>query len=109
MGDGRRRRQGRLLRFGAEVGGRRVGRNLFEATSALYFGAEYAYRGEQRSPTGGVLPSYYVVNFKLDARLLDAQMYLLLLNAFDESYQTEAGYLMTPRTFVYGLAWTLFE
>lgn len=87
----------------------RVGANLFEATSALYFGVEYAYRSSRRKLEGGRLPSYNVFNFKLDGRLLDANMYLVLLNAFNETYQTADGYLMTPRTFVYGLAWTLFE
>lgn len=87
----------------------RVGRNLFEATSALHFGVEYVYRSGRGSRTGGELPSYRLVNFKVDARLLDANMYMLLINAFDELYQTEEGYLMTPRTFVYGLAWSLFE
>jgi hypothetical protein len=87
----------------------RVGGNLFEATSALYLGVEYAYRSRTRGFGGALLPSYNVFNFKLDGRLLDANMYLVLLNAFNEAYQTADGYLMTPRTFVYGLAWTLFE
>ena len=87
----------------------RLGRNLFEATSALYVGAEYVYCGRRHSPAGGVMPAYNVINFKIDGRLLDADMYLLFLNAFNEFYQTEDGYLMTPRTFVYGLTWTLFE
>jgi hypothetical protein len=36
-------------------------------------------------------------------------MYLAFFNAFDESYRTEGDFLMTPRTFVYGISWTLWE
>lgn len=87
----------------------RLGGAMFERTSALYIGFDYAYGGWRRDFDGSQLQPYDVVNFRLDGRLLDADMYLVLLNAFDERYQTAGGYLMTPRTFVYGLAWTLFE
>jgi hypothetical protein len=87
----------------------RVGGNLFEATSALFAGVEYLRGGERTGFSGEDLPSYEVFNFFLDGRLLDAQMYLALFNAFDEAYRTEGEFLMTPRTFVYGISWTLWE
>lgn len=87
----------------------RVGGNLFEATSALFFGVEYVRCDDRVDFSGTNLPAYEVVNFTIDGRLLDADMYLAFLNAFDESYRTEGNYLMTPRTFVYGIAWTLWE
>jgi hypothetical protein len=87
----------------------RIGANLFEATSALYVGAEYVHGGERVGFSGTALPAYDVLNLTLDGRLLDADMYLALINVLDESYRTESDYLMTPRTFVYGIAWTLWE
>jgi outer membrane cobalamin receptor len=33
----------------------------------------------------------------------------MLMNVFDEQYQTVEGYLMTPRTLVYGLSWKIFN
>ena len=87
----------------------RAGNNLFEETSALYFGAEYVYNTERKDYDGRSLPSYTVWNFRLDGRLLDAQMYLMMLNVFDQQYQTQRGFLMTPRTFVYGITWELFQ
>jgi hypothetical protein len=90
-------------------GSARVGRELFKATSALSVGADYAYRSSRSGFTGGELSAYHVFDFKLEARLLDANMYLVLLNAFDESYETIDGYLMTPRTLMYGISWRLFE
>ena len=87
----------------------RVGGNMFEATSALFLGAEYVYSDERADATGMTLPSYGVLNFTLDGRLLDANMYLALFNALDEVYRTDGNHLMTPRTFVYGVSWTLWE
>jgi len=90
-------------------GSLRVGRELFKATSALSVGADYAYRSSRSGFTGGTLSAYHVFDFKAEGRLLDANMYVVLLNAFDEGYETIDGYLMTPRTFVYGISWRLFD
>jgi len=87
----------------------RVGRELFKATSALSVGADYAHRSSRSGFTGGALSAYHVFDFKAEGRLLDANMYVVLLNAFDEGYETIDGYLMTPRTFVYGISWRLFD
>ncbi|MDH3197148.1 MAG: TonB-dependent receptor [Candidatus Krumholzibacteria bacterium] len=91
------------------TGAARVGWELFGGSSALYMGAEYHHTGERRDYAGAPLAAYDVVNLTLDGRLVDAHLYLALLNALDTRYSTAAGYLMTPRTFMYGLAWTLFE
>jgi len=87
----------------------RFGRSFFESTSALYVGLDYTYRSERGTLHGGVLPSYQVLNVKLDGRLLGADMYLMLMNVLDTQYQTIEGYLMTPRTFVYGISWKIFD
>jgi len=87
----------------------RFGRNIFQNTSALYFGFDYSFRSTRRSLSGGSLPSYNLLNLKLEGRLLGAELYLLLMNALDEQYQTIEGYLMTPRTLVYGVAWEIFD
>jgi hypothetical protein len=87
----------------------RFGRSIFQATSALYVGLDYTYRGNRKTVSGGGLPSYNLLNLKLDGRLLKAQLYFMVMNALDEKYQTIEGYLMTPRTFVYGIAWQLFD
>jgi hypothetical protein len=86
-----------------------VGRQLFEKSSALYLGGEFAYVGERVDYRGGWLPSYQVVNLSLAGRLVDVRFYLRWLNLLDEQYQTVSGYLMTPRTLAYGIEWTLFD
>jgi hypothetical protein len=86
-----------------------VGRNFFEDTSALYIGAGYQSVDERSDYDGTLLPSFQVLNLALEGRLLDARLYLQYLNALDEAYQTEGNYLMTPRSFVYGIEWTLFD
>jgi outer membrane cobalamin receptor len=87
----------------------RFGRKLFDATSALFAGVRYTYSDARVDFSGEEMPAYGVVDFTLDGRLLDADMYLALLNAFDERYRTDGDHLMTPRTFVYGISWTLWE
>jgi hypothetical protein len=87
----------------------RFGRSIFQATSALYIGCDYTFRSKRSTVYGGELPSYHVLNVKLDGRLLNANMYLMMMNVLDEQYQTIEGYLMTPRTFVFGLWWKLFN
>ncbi|MGD8414656.1 MAG: TonB-dependent receptor, partial [Candidatus Latescibacterota bacterium] len=87
----------------------RFGRSIFQKTSALYVGLDYTYRSKRNTVGGGELPSYQVLNVKLDGRLLNANLYLMLMNVFNEKYQTVDGYLMTPRTLVYGLSWKIFN
>jgi len=87
----------------------RFGRSIFQKTSALHFGLDYTYRSKRNTIYGGELPAYHVLNLKLDGRLLSANMYLMVMNVFDEQYQTIAGYLMTPQTLVYGLSWQIFN
>jgi hypothetical protein len=86
-----------------------VGGEMFQGTSALYVGAEYLHMGERSDYDGRALPAFDVVNLVLNARLIDAHMYLRYLNFLDEPYTTQGDYLMTPRTFVYGIEWTLFN
>ncbi|HEU4929433.1 MAG TPA: TonB-dependent receptor, partial [Candidatus Krumholzibacteria bacterium] len=85
------------------------GRDFFDETSAVFLGASVLSADERVDYQGNLLPSFTVLNFMLEARLLDARMYLQYLNALDEQYRTQSDYLMTPRTFVYGIEWTLFN
>jgi hypothetical protein len=88
--------------------GASFGRSLFKDTSHIQFGAEYLYSGS-RVAGGAELSAYDVLNLKLEGRLVDAYLYVLWLNVFDEQYATIWPYLMTPRTFVYGIQWTLYN
>ncbi len=85
------------------------GRAFFEETSALYLGAQFMSVSERSDFEGTGLPAFQVVNLMLEGRLLDARLYLQYLNLTDEVYRTQGDYLMTPRTFVYGIEWTLFN
>jgi len=85
------------------------GRDFFEETSALFLGAQVIAAGERNDYDGVRLPKFEVLNLMLEGRLLDARIYLQYLNALDQAYATQGGYLMTPRTFVYGIEWTLFN
>jgi hypothetical protein len=85
-----------------------VGRSLFKDTSHILLGGEYVYSGS-RVAGGAELSPYGVLNLKLEGRLIDAHLYLLWLNVSGERYETLWPYLMTPRTFVYGIQWTLFN
>jgi hypothetical protein len=87
------------------TGAASVGRSLFKNTSDMTVTAEYQYNDARRD-RGLELPSYGVLNLRLDLRLIDARMYLQWLNALDEKYQTVFPFLMTPRTLIYGIAWT---
>jgi hypothetical protein len=86
-----------------------VGRSFFKNTSELNLTAEYQYSSSRTEISGDELPAFSVWNFKLSGRLVDAHLYLMLLNALDEKYQTAFPYQMTPRTVVYGIEWTLFD
>ncbi|MDH4036793.1 MAG: hypothetical protein OEX18_04960 [Candidatus Krumholzibacteria bacterium] len=86
-----------------------IGGEMFNATSALYVGAEYTHMGSREDYDGRALAAYDVLNLTLHARLVDAHFYLRYINVLDEAYQTYQGYLMTPATFVYGIEWTLFN
>jgi hypothetical protein len=81
-----------------------IGRGLFRNTSGLLFTVQYETCGE-RKDQGHTLPSYGVLNLKLDVRLVDFRAYLMYLNLSNEEYQTAWPFLMTPRTFVYGASW----
>ena len=85
-----------------------IGRSLFKNTSHILFGAEYEHGGA-RVAGGPELSPYNVVNLKLEARLVDAYMYVIWLNVTDEQYETVYPYLMTPKTFGYGIAWTFYN
>lgn len=85
-----------------------VGRSLFRNTSELFLTGEFEYAGS-RVTHGAELPSFRVFNLKLEGRLVDAYLFLLWSNVLDERYQTVAPYLMTPRTFVYGIAWKFYN
>ena len=85
------------------------GGEMFNASSALYAGAEYTYMDARADYDGHALPAFGVLNLSLHARLIDAHIYLRWLNLLNEAYMTYDGYLMTPDTFVYGIEWTLFN
>ncbi len=85
-----------------------VGRSLFKDTSHILLGAEYLYSGS-RVAGGAEVSPYDVFNLKLEGRLIDAHLYLLWMNVSDNRYETIWPYLMTPRTFVYGIQWTLYN
>lgn len=86
-----------------------IGRMLFRPSTDMIFTAQFQHSGARRTGIADELPAYQVLNLKLDARLLDAHLYLLWFNVTNEEYQTVAPYLMTPRTFVYGIEWTIFS
>ncbi|NIM19536.1 MAG: TonB-dependent receptor [Candidatus Latescibacteria bacterium] len=86
-----------------------AGRDFFKSSSALQFSAEYQYSGSRRAFPGPDSPPYGIVHLKLDVRLVDAHLYLLWLNVFDKEYRTVGPFLMTPRTLVYGVQWTIFD
>ncbi len=86
-----------------------IGGEMFEATSAVYVGAEYLHMDGRVDYHGRALPAFDVVNLLLEARLIDARLYVRYLNVTDAQYTTLGDHLMTPRTLVYGIAWTLFN
>jgi len=85
-----------------------IGKSLFKNTSDFTLAAQYEHGGSRISG-GRELSAFDVFNLKLEVRLIDAHLYLSWLNLFDRQYETVAPYLMTPRTFVYGIAWTLYN
>ncbi len=86
-----------------------IDRDFFKASSSLALAAEYQYSSSRQASPAEDSPPYSVFNLKLDARLLDAHLYLLWLNVFDERYQTLGSFLMTPRTLVYGIQWVIYH
>lgn len=86
-----------------------IGREFFKSTSALRLAAEFVHCGERTAGSIDALSAYDVVNVKIVVRLVDAHLYVQWLNLTDEQYQTVWPYLMTPRTFVYGVEWRIFD
>jgi hypothetical protein len=86
-----------------------IGRDLFKKTSGVWFGAEFVRCGERVSGSVDPLGAYDFLNLKFTVRLVEARLYVQWLNVRDERYQTVWPYLMTPRTFVYGVQWTIFD
>ena len=86
-----------------------LGRMLFKPSTDMVFTAQFQHSAARASGIAGEIPSYQVLNLKLDARLLDAHLYLMWLNVTNAKYQTDGIYLMTPRTLVYGVEWTIFN
>lgn len=86
-----------------------IGRDFFKKTSGVRVSAEYQHGGRRKAGSLDGLPAYDVVNLKLLLRIMDARVYVQWLNVMDEKYQTVWPYLMTPRTFVYGVEWTIFD
>jgi hypothetical protein len=86
-----------------------VGSDFFRKTSGFRLSAEYQHGGERKAGSANSLPAYDVVNVKLVVRLIDAHLYVQWLNVTDAKYQTVWPYLMTPKTFVYGVEWTIFD
>ncbi|UCG52400.1 MAG: TonB-dependent receptor [Candidatus Latescibacterota bacterium] len=86
-----------------------VGRGFFKDTSEFRVSGEHQYSASRINGALQELPSYSVFNLKIDFRLLDARIYLQWLNVTNKRYLTIWPYLMTPRTFVYGIEWTLFD
>jgi hypothetical protein len=86
-----------------------LSRDLFKSTSGISFLTEYQYTSTRRAFPGGDSPAHSILNLKLVARLLDAHLYLQWLNVLDENYRTIGPLMMTPRTLVYGVQWTIFN
>jgi hypothetical protein len=86
-----------------------LGRDFFEATSALFLGVRFMSADARVDYDGNRLPNFQVLNVEVEGRLLDARIYLQYLNVTDEQYRTQSDYLMTPGSLVYGIEWTLFE
>lgn len=86
-----------------------VGREVFKNTSGVRLSAEYQYGGRRKAGSVDALDAYGVFNLKFVLRLIDARLYVQWLNVTDEKYQSVWPYLMTPRTFAYGVEWTIFD
>jgi hypothetical protein len=86
-----------------------VGSDFFGKTSGFRLSTEYQHGGTRNAGSVEPLPSYDVINLKLVLRLIDAHLYVQWLNVTDAKYQTVWPYLMTPRTFVYGVEWAIFD
>ncbi|HXV14690.1 MAG TPA: TonB-dependent receptor [Candidatus Krumholzibacteria bacterium] len=86
-----------------------LGRDFFEATSALFVGARFMSADSRVDYDGNRLPSFQVWNIEVEGRLLDARLYVQYLNVTDEQYRTQSDYLMTPGSLVYGIEWTMFD
>jgi hypothetical protein len=86
-----------------------LGRDLFKNTSEFRLSAEYLRLGARKSGSVDPLAPYGVLNVKLVVRLIDAWLYVQWLNVTDEAYETVWPYLETPRTFAYGVEWTIFD
>ena len=86
-----------------------IGRKFFRDTSGLALTTEYQYSSSRALAGGPELDPYQVWNFVLNGTLLEANVYLMLLNAFNEQYETMWPFLMTPRTLLYGITLELFD
>ncbi|MCI0452560.1 MAG: hypothetical protein L0Z51_09260 [Candidatus Latescibacteria bacterium] len=86
-----------------------MGREFFDATSALFVGLRFMSADSRVDYDGNRLPNFQVLNVEIEGRLLDARIYLQYLNVTDEQYRTQSDYLMTPGSLVYGIEWTLFD
>jgi hypothetical protein len=86
-----------------------IRRDLFRSTSSILLASEFQYSDSHRVFPGADSPPFGALNLKLDARLLDAHLYLLWLNVFDRNFRINGPQLLTPRTLVYGVQWTIFN
>jgi len=85
-----------------------LGSEFFKGSSSLYYSVQYVYTSTRNS-RGVELEPFGVLNMQLRARLINAFLYMRLLNVVDEKYITVYPYLMTPRTFVFGIVWAVFS
>jgi hypothetical protein len=85
-----------------------LGRNLFKNSSSIHLRADYQHAASRKVDDVEVA-AFDLLDLKLDFRLLDAHFFMHFLNVLDRKYMTEWPYLMTPRTFVYGVEWTIFD
>ncbi len=87
----------------------KAGRPLFKNTASLFVTADYQYNDARTLSSGARLGPFGVLNIRANTSLLDAQLYVLWLNALDKQYETVSPYLMTPRTVMFGVSWTFLN
>ena len=78
-----------------------------------YFGTRdrmmYEPRLERFYTSGGSLPSYFLVNWKVVATVKDAQLFVEMKNAFSEQYEVVYGYIEYYWKFHFGVNWIFWD
>ncbi len=87
----------------------RIGRPMFRASSALYADVSVAHTGARTDALGTRHDAFTTIDVWASGRLIDAHLYLGIVNLLDVRATTLGDALIPPRTLVYGLSWTIFD